>query len=79
MKVHEFIKLLQEFEDQDADITVVEHSSGGGYYDQGGNCKETPFNKEDHLDYVDMRGNPHTPKDAPYYNSRTLLIGIMDK
>ncbi len=79
MKVHEFIKLLQEFEDQDADIEVVEHSDGSGYYDQGGNCTEAPFNKDEHLEYIDMRGNPHVKPDAPYYNKRTLLIGVMGK
>lgn len=79
MKVHEFIKILQEFEDQDADITIVEHSSGKGYYDQGGNCKEAKFNKKEHFEYTDMRGNPHAKHSDPYFNSRTLFLGVMDK
>lgn len=77
MKVHEFIKLLQGFEDQDAEVTVVENTSSTGYYDQGGNCKEVPFNKDEHFDYVDMRGNPHVTPEASYYNRRTLLIGVI--
>ena len=75
MKVHEFIKLLQDFEDQEADVCVIEHSSGTGYYDQGGKIKEVKFNKDEHFEYVDMRGNPHTKPDASYYNERTLLLG----
>ena len=40
MKVRELIEWLKAFEDQDADVFVVEHESGRGYYDQGGNACE---------------------------------------
>ena len=78
MKVHELIKVLQEFEDQEADVFVIEHSSGDGYYDQGGNIKEAVFNKDEHLEYVDFRGNPHVKPDRECFNARTLLIGSRD-
>lgn len=78
MKVHELIAWLQGFEDQDAVVEVIVHTRGTGHYDQGGNVTQAPFNPEEHAEYVDMRGNPYTPEDAPYYNSRTLLLGARD-
>ena len=75
MKVHEFIKMLQEFEDQDADVFVIEHYCGTSYYDQGGNVKEVKFNKDDHFEYVDFRGNQFVKPEDSYFNARTLLLG----
>ena len=76
MKVHEFIKILQEFEDQEADIFIIEHhDSNCGVYQQGGTIKEVEFNKGEHFEYTDFRGNPHVKPDASYFNARTLLIG----
>lgn len=74
MKVKELAKWLSEFEDQDATVEVVSHKSGTGYYDQGGSAQTVKF--ELYLaTYTDMRGNPFVKEDAPYYNSRTLLLG----
>jgi len=78
MKLHEFIKSLQELEDQDADVFVIEHNSSTGYYDQGGSISEVEFNKDEHLEYVDFRGNPHVKPEESYFNARTLLIGSRD-
>ena len=77
MKVRELIEWLKAFEDQDADVFVVEHESGRGYYDQGGNACETEFDPEQHAEYTDMRGNPHVPSGAPYENKRSLLLGAI--
>jgi hypothetical protein len=78
MKVRELRQWLADLEDQDAEVEVVEHSSGTGYYDQGGNAKVVPFNPERHATYTDMRGNPHVKPDAPYRDARTLLLGEID-
>lgn len=79
MKVHEFIKILQAFEDQDADVFVVEHRSGTGYYEQGGTVAEAEFNKDLHLEYTDLRGNPLIKPEKSYFNKRSLLIGVIDE
>lgn len=78
MKVRELVQWLAAFEDQDADVEVVQHSSGIGYYDQGGNARVVKFDPARHADYTDLRGNPHIKPDAPYYNARTLLLGELD-
>lgn len=77
MKVHELAEWLKAFPDQDADVLVVEHSDGYGYYDQGGNACETEFDLEKHVEYTDMRGNQFVTPEKPYYNQRTLLLGAM--
>lgn len=61
MKVREMIEWLKTVEDQDADGLIVSHTSGTGYYDQGGNAMEAEFDPVLHTEYVDMRGNPHVP------------------
>lgn len=76
MKVSEFIKLLEQFPDQDADVLVVEHRSGRSPYDQGGTVETVNFDPELHLDYTDFRENPFVKPDAEYFNQRTLLIGV---
>ena len=78
MKVHELVAWLMRFEDQDAEVTVVSHSSGRGYYDQGGNATSELFDPAKHADYTDMRGNPHVPVGASYENARTLLLGELN-
>ena len=75
MKVREMIEWLKTVEDQDADVLIVSHTSGTGYYDQGGNAVEAEFDPMLHTEYVDRRGNPHVPKGASYENKRTLLLG----
>ena len=78
MKVHELAKWLAAFEDQDADVDIVSHTRGTGYYDQGGNARTVTFHPDKHAEYTDMRGNPHVPPGATYENSRTLLLGELD-
>lgn len=78
MKVKELVEWLAAFEDQDADVEVVQHTSGTGYYDQGGNVSLVAFDPSKHAEYTDMRGNPHVKPDAPYYNARTLLLGELN-
>jgi len=77
MKVFELIEWLNQFPDQEADVLIVEHSDGTGYYDQGGNAYEEEFNPEKHAEYIDMHGNPYVTPDKSYYNKRTLLLGAM--
>ena len=78
MKVHELVKWLAAFKDQDADVLVVRHTNGTGYYDQGGNSTEVTFQPDKYAEYTDMRGNPHVPPGATYENSRTLLLGELN-
>ncbi len=78
MKVKELIQWLATVEDQDAEVEVVQHSRGTGYYDQGGNASATAFDPGKHATYTDLRGNPHIKPDATYYNTRTLLLGELD-
>ena len=78
MKVRELIQWLATVGDQDAEVEVVQHSSGTSYYDQGGNASAVAFDPEKHSSYTDLRGNPHIKPDAAYYNARTLLLGELD-
>lgn len=73
MTVREFIRWL-ESQDQEATVRVVQHTSGKGYYDQGGNASEVDFTPE-LSEYTDLRGNPHITPNKSYYNQRTLLLG----
>lgn len=76
MKVHELIAWLQAFEDQDATVRVLHCESGNGYYQQGGVTHAVGFNPEHHTEYTDFRGNQFTSESDPWYNSRTLLLGL---
>jgi len=78
MKVRELIQWLATFDDQDAEVEVVEHSSGTGYYDQGGNARVVAFDHERHTTYTDLRGNQFVKPGAPYFGARTLLLGEID-
>jgi len=78
MKVRELIQWLATVEDQDADVEVVQHSRGTGYYEQGGTASVVAFDPEKHTTYTYLRENPHIKPDAPYYNARTLLLGELD-
>lgn len=78
MKVREMIQWLAAFDDQDAEVEIVQHSRGTGYYDQGGNATTAVFDPEKHTTYTDLRGNPHITPDVSYYNARTLLLGEID-
>ena len=77
MIVSEFIQWLQQFPDQGATVEVLVNSPGS-YCTQGGVTASEKFDPEQHVEYTDMRGNPFTPADAPYKDSRTLLLGRND-
>jgi hypothetical protein len=78
MKVKELVEWLAAFEDQDAEVEVVRHTHGSGYYDQGGNASSVPFDPASHVEYTDLRGNQFVKPDAPHYNARTLLLGELN-
>lgn len=61
--------------DQEATVEVWKHSSGRGYYDQGGAVCKEEFDPDKHSEYTDLRGNPFIKPEASYYNSRTLFLG----
>lgn len=77
MKVSEFIKFLQQFPDQDADVLVVEHHQGRDVYEQGGTAQTVNFDPETHIEYTDFRGNQFVKPTAAYFETRTLLIGAI--
>lgn len=77
MKVREVVAWLAAFPDQDADLEVILHQDAGGYYSQGGTAMTVRFDPAEHAQYTDLRGNPHVPPDAPYKDSRTLLLGVL--
>lgn len=72
MKVSELIEWLKT-QDQDATVEVLqlEHSTGYG----GDSVSVVAFDPEKHSTYTDLRNNPFVKPDAPYFNSRTLLLG----
>jgi hypothetical protein len=74
MNVRELAQWLSAFEDQDAEIEVVQHSRGTGYYDQGGTASVVAFDPGRHVTYTDLRGNPY----ARGEEVRTLLLGEVD-
>ena len=78
MKVREMVQWLAAFEDQDAEVEVLEHSHGVGYYDQGGTVQVVPFSPEEHATYTDMRGNRFVEPGDRWKNRRTLLLGKHD-
>lgn len=85
MIVKDFIKWL-ETQDQEAIVEVLVHSSGTGYYDQGGNVTTEEFDISTdqysqfgkHWDYTDFRGNQFTKEDHPCFMKRYLQIGSKD-
>ena len=67
MKVREMIEWLKTVEDQDADVLIVSHAGGTGYYDQGGNAMEAEFDPVLHTEYVDMwKPIVTAPKDGSF-------------
>jgi hypothetical protein len=78
MKVKELVEWLAKFPDQDATVEVLECVPGRPYCQQGGVTHSATFDPEKHAEYTDMRGNPFVPADAPYKDSRTLLLGLND-
>jgi len=83
MLVKDFIKWL-ETQDQGAIVEVLVHSSGSGYYDQGGWVTTEEFNTDEeygcgkHFQYTDLRGNPRIAETEEYFNKRYLQIGSKD-
>jgi len=71
MNVAELIEWLKT-QDQGATVEVLVGSRGHG--SQGDSYRFVEFTPE-HSHYTDMRGNPYTKPDAPYFNSRTLELG----
>jgi len=71
MTVAEMIEWLKT-QDQGATVSVIVVEEGLGYKDLY--PREVEFDPSLSM-YIDLRGNPHVKPDAPYYNSRTLLLG----
>jgi len=78
MNVKELILFLEAIEDKDAEVMVIEHKSGTGYYDQGGSAREVFFDEKVHIEYTDFRGNRFVHPKSDFYNKRYLLIGAKD-
>lgn len=76
MIVSEFIEWLKT-QDQDAIVEILIHSSGTGYYDQGGNVTVEKFDPHNgnHFYYVDLRGNPFVSKNEASFNKSYLTLG----
>jgi hypothetical protein len=84
MVVSEFIEWLKT-QDQDAIVEVLVHSSGTGYYDQGGNVTTEEFDPSEgyygcskYHEYTDFRGNKFVKEDHPCYNKRFIQFGTKD-
>ena len=75
MKVKELAEWLLAFHDQDAEVQVVDHFSGTGYYDQGGNAYQEFFNTDLHTEYTNFVGNKFVKDTEPHYNKSYLLLG----
>jgi hypothetical protein len=68
MTVSEFIKWLQEFEDQDAIVQVVDVYSDG-------DVRVSKFDPAFYASYTDFRGNPYIEPGDKHYNARYLTLG----
>ena len=84
MIVAEFIEWLKT-QDQGAIVEVLVHSSGTGYYDQGGNVtteefdpSQTYYDCSKYHEYTDFRSNQFVKEDHPCYNKRFLQLGTKD-
>lgn len=84
MIVADFIKWL-ETQDQGAIVEVLVHSSGTGYYDQGGNVSIEEFDPTDesygcsrHFEYTDFTNNQFVKEDNPCHNKRFLQLGTKE-
>jgi hypothetical protein len=65
-------------EDQDAIVEVVCHRSDGGYYQQGGWADTEEFDPEQHVRYTDLGGNQFVLPSSPYYNQRSVVLGVIN-
>lgn len=87
----EFQEWLNRF-DEDTVIECVMHTSGHGYYDQGGNATTKVFNPDmlfgseskihacgnQHFDYSDFTTNQFVREGQPHFGKKILLIGGYD-
>ena len=78
MTVRQMIEWMPTFEDQDAIVEIVSHSSDGGYYELGGTAKTEEFDPDWHVEYTDFRGNKYLNESAPYYNRRSVVFGVLN-
>ena len=77
MTVRQMREWMETFEDQDAIVQVVVHSSdGGSYYCQGGSATEDYFNPAEHVEYTDFRGNQFVSEDSAHYNRSYVTFGV---
>lgn len=74
MTVAEFIEWLKT-QDQEATVQVVRHTSGSGYYDQGGNATLVDFDPKQFAEYTDFRGSSFIHPGDPLFDKRLLLLG----
>lgn len=80
MKVAEFIEWLKT-QPQDAEVLVISHTSGSGYYDQGGNIEIVDFNPEESapgrydqtFELDDFSGDSF--KNSKLYGKKQLFLG----
>jgi len=69
LTVAELIQWLQT-QHQYAIVNVVAHSTGSGYYDQGGNARIVEFDPIKHVDYSDW-----TSDGKPHELTKEILLG----
>lgn len=89
----EFQQWLDQFDEQTV-IECVIHTSGTGYYDQGGNATVEEFKPDeqdrlygsfspwcinDHFEYSDLRGNQFVKEGHPYFGRQLLRIGAYNR
>ena len=72
MTVADLITFLQT-QDPTAQVEVIEHTAGRGYYDQGGNAREVPFDPVKHTNLTDY--TRPTFASLPCYGTKVLLLG----
>lgn len=78
MKVKELIKWLEDFEDQDAEVIVVEHHDSSNYEMQGGYVYKVPFISNIHSEYINFKGEKWVKKDSTNYNKSFLFLGAIN-
>lgn len=72
MKVSALIEWLKT-QDQEAVVQVIRHTSGTGYYDQGGNACCEVFSPE-LSEYTSFKDEYF--KSLPQYGTTQLLLGV---
>lgn len=72
MTVAELTEWLKT-QDQGATVYVVSHSSGGGYYDQGGTAQTVVFDPTRHAEHTDYS---HLSRDGQ--PATELLLGVFE-